>query len=171
MNYWLDLFTPYTWTRFRSADSTVAGFSPHLRKTAFGRVQRGDVMLCYLVKLSRWCGILEVVSEAYEDGTPIFSETDDPFSIRFKVSATVVLDFEQAIPIDSSPLWKQLSFTRDIVPGTHGWAQKARLRQSLTEVSAQDAVHIVRALETQALEQCVFPLDDNDRSHLRREFR
>ena len=32
MNYWLDLFTPYTWTRFKEHGSTISGFRPRQRK-------------------------------------------------------------------------------------------------------------------------------------------
>ena len=87
MNYWLDLFTPYTWTRFREHGADVSGFRPRQRKTAIQKVKRGDLFLCYLVRLSRWCGILEVQGEVFEDSAPIFAEANDPFPIRFKVSA------------------------------------------------------------------------------------
>jgi predicted RNA-binding protein with PUA-like domain len=72
MNYWLDLFTPYTWTRFRDHGATISGFRPRQRRTAYERIKPGDYLLCYLVKLSRWSGVLEVVSEAFEDSAPIF---------------------------------------------------------------------------------------------------
>lgn len=62
MSYWLDLFTPYTWTRFREHGATISGFRPRQRKTAYGKVEQGDHFLCYLVKLSRWCGVLEITS-------------------------------------------------------------------------------------------------------------
>jgi hypothetical protein len=58
VNYWLDLFTPYTWGRFKAYGAGITGFRPRQRRTAFERVKRGDLLLCYLVKLSRWCGVL-----------------------------------------------------------------------------------------------------------------
>ena len=64
MNYWLDLFTPFTWTRFRNHGEDISGFRHRQRKAAFERVKKGDLLLCYLVKVSRWCGVLEVASEA-----------------------------------------------------------------------------------------------------------
>ena len=85
MNYWLDLFTPFTWTRFRNHGADISGFRHRQRKAAFERVKKGDLLLCYLVKLSRWCGVLEVTSEAFEDRSPIFADTEDPFIIRFHV--------------------------------------------------------------------------------------
>jgi hypothetical protein len=42
MKYWLDLFTPYTWTRFREHGSSISGFRPRQRRTAFDRVSQGD---------------------------------------------------------------------------------------------------------------------------------
>jgi hypothetical protein len=72
------------------------------------------LLLCYLVKLSRWCGVLEVTSEAFEDHSPIFADTEDPFTIRFHVKPRTLLDFEKAIPIEQPELWDHPSFTRDI---------------------------------------------------------
>ena len=114
MNYWLDLFTPFTWTRFRNHGADISGFRQRQRKAAFERVKKGDLLLCYLVKLSRWCGVLEITSEAFEDHSPIFSDTEDPFTIRFHVKPRTLLDFEKAIPIEQPELWNHLSFTRDI---------------------------------------------------------
>ena len=56
--------------------------------------------------------ILEVQSEAFEDLTPIFADTNDPFPVRFKVKQRVLLDFEYAIPIEQPGLWNSLSFTK-----------------------------------------------------------
>src|SRR5687767_14739210 len=78
----LDLFTPFTWNRFQEHGANITGFRPRQRIAAFERVEPGDNLLCYLVKLSRWCGVLEVASEAFEDNTPIFAEANDPFPIR-----------------------------------------------------------------------------------------
>ena len=77
-----------------------------------GPRKQGDLFLCYLVKLSRWCGYLRLQSEAFEDLTPIFAGTNDPFPVRFKVKQRVLLDFEYAIPIEQPDLWNSLSFTK-----------------------------------------------------------
>src|SRR5579885_2482228 len=96
MKYWLDLFTPHTWTRFQEHGAGISGFRPRQRKTAFGKVETGDYFICYLVKLSRGCGLLEVISPAFEDSDPIFAEENDPFTIRFRVKPLVLLDFEKS---------------------------------------------------------------------------
>ena len=70
MKYWLDLFTPYTWTRFQKHGASITGFRPRQRTAAFEQVSRGDALLCYLVRLSRWCGALEVASEPFETQLP-----------------------------------------------------------------------------------------------------
>ena len=167
VKYWLDLFTPYTWTRFQEHGATVSGFRPRQRIAAFERVKRGDLFLCYLVKLSRWCGFLEVSSDAFESDSPIFSDTNDPFPIRFKVDAKVMLDFEEAVPIEQPELWHELSFTKSLTAGARGWAQAAKLRQSLIEISATDAGLICRVLTRQLREKQHYPLDANDLRHIR----
>lgn len=153
MTYWLDLFTPYTWTRFQDHGADISGFRPRQRKTAFERVKKGDKFLCYLVKLSRWCGLLDVSSDAFEDTTPIFADESDPFPIRFRVSPTAMLDFEHSVPINIPELWNNLSFTKDLVAGSFGWAQSARMRQSLIQVPDIDGELICRVLRRQAVEK------------------
>jgi EVE domain len=167
MKYWLDLFTPYTWHRFQENGASISGFRLRQRKAAYERVKQGDLLLCYLTKLSRWCGILDVQSDAFEDNTPIFAEANDPFPIRFKVSPRVVLDFEKAIPIEESEFWNSLSFTKALPVGSFGWAQSAGLRQSLVEIAKEDGKLLVNALERQKEQQRVYPLDTSDLRHLR----
>jgi hypothetical protein len=116
------------------------------------------------VKLSRWCGVLEVCSDAFEDTTPIFAHENDPFPIRFKVTPKVILDFDKALPIEE--LWSELTFTRQLRLGSVGWAQAANLRKSLVQIAAADGLAISRALEEQAKGGKVFPLEKSDLRHI-----
>ena len=159
MNYWLDLFTPDTWTRFRDHGADISGFRPRQRKAAFGRVKKGDKFVCYLVKLSRWCGVLEVLSDAFDDVSPIFAEENDPFPIRFKVRSEVMLDFELSIPIEIPDVWNNLSFTHGIIAGSFGWAQTAHLCQSLIQLHEADGELLCRILKQQTVLKKRYELD------------
>jgi hypothetical protein len=64
------LFTPETWAAFQAHGTTVSGFRERQRRTA-EQVNPGDIFLYYLVRLSRWCGVLDVASTVYIDSTPI----------------------------------------------------------------------------------------------------
>ena len=77
-------------------------------------VKVGDIFLCYMVRLSRWCGALEVTSAVFEDRTPIFRQTDDPYVVRFKVKPLVMLDDALAIPLAAPEVWEKLSITRKV---------------------------------------------------------
>ncbi len=59
------------------------------------------------VRLSRWCGLLEVTSDSYSDASPIFSDPD-PFVVRFKTKPLVMLGPEHSIPIEDDKLWPRL---------------------------------------------------------------
>lgn len=166
MTYWLDLFTPFTWTRFLDHGANVSGFRPRQRKTAFERIKPGDTFLCYIVRLQRWCGLLEISSSAFEDTTPIFADNNDPFPIRFHVRAIVALDFEHSIPIATPDLWANLSFTKNLVAGSVAWGQAQRMRQSLLPISESDGELISRLLHQQKVTTKSFPLDAADRRHI-----
>ena len=58
----------------------------------------GDYLLCYLVGISRFIGLLEVVSEPYEDDSPIWSA--EAFPLRVRVNKLVELTPETAVPIN-----------------------------------------------------------------------
>jgi EVE domain len=166
MNYWLQLFTPDTWMRFRVHGADVTGFTSRQRKAAFERVQKGDLLLCYLVKLSRWCGVLEVISKAFEDYRPLFVEEEDPYSVRFKVKAHVLLDFDRAIPMEVPFLWAKLSLTKGLVVGSKGWAQRAKLRQSLLRLKEDDGAYLTQVLQKQSRARKEYAIHAEDRTHL-----
>lgn len=61
MAYYLDLYSPDTYETFTASDRSITGF--HLRQLhAAEKVHPGDKLICYMMKLSRWVGILEVLS-------------------------------------------------------------------------------------------------------------
>lgn len=66
VNYWLDLFTPGTWEEARKIDFKVTGFRLS-RWKAVSKIKPGDLFVCYLTKLSRFCGILKAASQPYQD--------------------------------------------------------------------------------------------------------
>ncbi len=120
MSYFLVLFTPETWLAFRKYGATVSGFRKRQLATARDRVKPGDVLLCYMVRLSRWCGALEVNSPVFEDQSPIFSDPD-PFTVRFQVKPFVVLDVDRSLPILEEQIWSKLEETKGVVKGARGW--------------------------------------------------
>jgi hypothetical protein len=63
MNYWLDLFTGTTWKQFRDAGATTSGFTERMRGNV-GKIQKGDIFLCYVTGVMRWVGALRVVGQA-----------------------------------------------------------------------------------------------------------
>ena len=69
MRYFLDLFTPETWLAFREI-----GFRERYQRLASEQVSQGDIFLCYLTRLSRWCGALQAESDAYYDDSPIHDD-------------------------------------------------------------------------------------------------
>jgi predicted RNA-binding protein len=95
-NYWLDLFSGATWQEFLEAGANVSGFRES-RWNTVRQIKPGDYLLCYVTGISRWIGILEVVSEPFRDNTQIWKE--DEFPCRVRVKLLVDLTPETAVPI------------------------------------------------------------------------
>jgi hypothetical protein len=165
MAYLLNLFTPETWSAFREHGADTSGFRKRHQRVAREQVKPGDVFLCYLVRLSRWCGVLKIDSEVFYDDVPIFGDPD-PFCVRFKVKPVVVLAPEQAIPIFENDVWTGLSITRDIGKGAVGWGNY--FRSSLRELAPSDGEFLVALLERQNRDQRTFPFSDRDKRQLAR---
>jgi hypothetical protein len=164
MDYYLDLFTPETWDAFRAHGAAISGFRERQRKTA-DRIKPGDRFICYLVRLSRWCGILEVTSEAFTDHAPIFADPD-PFTVRFKVKPIVTLDIDKSIPILDEIVWSKLSITKNIERGRQSWAQIANVRASLRHIPDEDGHYLTQLLVEQHSKQKPFPLSAIDKQRM-----
>jgi predicted RNA-binding protein len=108
-SYWLDLFTGTTWEEFLAAGGEVSGFRERRWKTV-QQIKPGDYLLCYLTGISRWIGVLEVVSEPFKDTTPIWK--DEAFPARVRVRPVATLSPETAVPVFE--LRDELTVFRDL---------------------------------------------------------
>jgi hypothetical protein len=157
--YFLNLFSPETYEAFTKSGRDISGF--RLRhQNAAARVQPGDKLVCYMTKLSRWVGILEVNGPAFKDDTAIFYPTDDPFIIRFSVKPLAWLTKEKAIPIHDDRVWNALSFTRGHVKGSSQWT--GAVRTSLKQLDDADARFVEEFIFAQASNGQVFEIDEQE---------
>jgi hypothetical protein len=163
MAYFLHLFSPETYEAFSRSNRTVTGFKKHHRDAA-GRVKAGDKFVCYMTKLSRWVGVLEVLEGPYVDETPLFFREGDPYIVRFRVRPVVWLPIEKAIPIREDRVWNILSFTRGQNKQSANWT--APLRRSLVNLSQDDAFRLEEEIKAQAFGDVTYPVEEDDYKNL-----
>lgn len=169
MAYYLDLFSPETYEAFSKSKQDISGFRPR-QENAASKVRIGDKLICYMTKLSRWTGILEVTSEYFRDDTPIFYGANDPFVIRFRVRPVVWLEKERAVPIREDNVWNKLSFTKDWDKTSSHWTGK--LRNSLNPLHTADGVFLEELIRSQANDGASYEVDEQEYSkHLRHKVR
>ena len=159
MAYYLNLFSPETYQAFSNSMRSISGFRLRQEKTA-SRIQPGDILICYMTKLSRWIGLLEVTSSYFIDTTPLFLEKEDPFVVRFKVTPLIWLDKEHSIPIRNDEVWSQLSFTKGQDKMSSHWT--GRLRASLIQLEKPDGQLLEKVLRDQTEHPKNYVLDDRD---------
>ncbi len=114
-NYWLDLFTGKTWEEFQAVGANISGFRESRWKTV-QKINKGDYLLCYVTGISRFIAVLEVISEPFEDDSPIWS--DEYFPCRVRVRHVVELTVETAVPVHE--LRSNLSFFQNL-KSPHAW--------------------------------------------------
>ena len=163
MAYFTDLFSPETYDAFCRSSRDISGFRTRQKGMA-ERVKRGDTFVCYVTRVSRWCGLLEVVEGPFIDREPIFLPEEDPFVLRFRVRPLVWLPIEQALPIHSDEIWRSLSFTRNFEKSSTAWTGK--VRGSLVKLDDKDGKLLDEALLNQANSPVTYSLDDSERKRL-----
>lgn len=156
MSFFLNLFSPETYETFNHSDRTVSGFRRR-HTNAAARIQTGDKLVCYMTKVSRWVGLLEVIKGPYLDETPIYYPENDPFVARFRVRPIVWLPVEKAIPIYEDEVWNQLSFTREQIRGTPTWT--GSIRTSLVQLNEKDGQLLEALLFEQSRGGMTYPID------------
>ncbi len=157
MAYYLDLFSPETYEAFGHSDRTTSGFRPRQRNSA-SKIQPGDKLVCYMTRLSRWIGILEVVEGPFDDESPIFYPNDDPFTLRFRVRPAIWLSREKAVPIHEDVMWNHLTFTHRLSKNSGAWT--GRVRASLGRLDDADGKHIEQVLQRQLTGGVEFPVEE-----------
>lgn len=158
MTYYLDLSSPQTYETFGKTDRSITGFRKYHEKWA-KKINPGDRFICYMTKLSRWVGVLEVLSDYFIDKTPRYYEHDDPFIVRFKVKPLVWLDKEKAVPIHEDRVWKTLSFTKDHDKRSSKWT--GILRGSLAKLDDKDAKFLEDLMFSQSKNGITYEVDEN----------
>ena len=159
MQYFVNLFSPATYEAFGKSDRSVTGFQPGQRSAA-AKVRPGDRLLCYMTRLSRWVGVLEVVEGPFDDPTPLFHVDDDPYTLRFRVRPVIWLPLQETVPIHDDRMWKQLSFTRDLPAGSVAWT--GRVRGSLTSIAEGDGALIESVLAEQVTGGITYPVTEDE---------
>jgi hypothetical protein len=150
-SYWLDLFTGTTWDEFLKAGGDVSGFRES-KWTTVQKIKPGDYLLCYMIGISRFIGILEVKSEAFKSEERIWK--DQVFPCRLKVKQFVTLTPETAVPVHS--FRETLTcFTKPTDPRAWG----AYFRGSPAKWSTADGEVVVKALLEAKENPTVRPVD------------
>ncbi len=161
--YYIDLFSPETYDAFGRSPRDISGFRLRQKNVA-QRIKPGDVFICYLTRLSRWFGLLQVLEGPFIDDKPIFVPDNDPFVVRFRVRQIAWLDIDQALPIHADEIWNGLSFTQDLEKGSIAWTGK--VRGSLVRLDDRDGKFLEEKLNIQAREKRGFPLTDQENHKL-----
>ena len=159
MAYYIDLFSPETYEAFSKSNQNISGFRPR-QENAASRIKVGDKLICYMVKLSRWIGVLEVTSTYFRDNSPLFYTSNDPYVIRFKVKPIVWLPKEKSIPIHDDRVWMNLSFTKNVEKKGSAWTGK--IRGSLNILDELDGEFLEKLISSQAEKSELFEIDEHE---------
>lgn len=143
----------------------VSGFRPR-QENAASQIQIGDKLVCYMTKLGRWVGILEVVSKYFRDDSPVFYTSNDPSVIGVKVRPLVWLPKEKALPIREDMVWNKLSFTKGNEKNSAIWTGK--LRNSLNTLDNSDGAFLEKLLLGQIHADETYPVDEDEYTKLLR---
>jgi len=162
MNYYIDLFSPETAKAFESSNKDISGFRIS-RKTYVNNMNigPGDRFICYVTKLQRLVGVLEIKSKPFQDDKPIFMKDNDPFVLRFNVQPIVWLPLEKAIPLHEDFIWNTLSFTKGLAKTDNSWTWRV-FGSPNHHWPKEDCIFLEKILLEQAQKQVDYPFSEDD---------
>ena len=166
MNYFIDLFTPETARVFEQSKQDVSGFRIS-RKTYFEnqKIGPGDKFICYVTRLQRFVGILEITSKHFIDETPLFLKENDPFVLRINVKTLVWLPLDKAIPVHEDFIWSNLSFTKGLTKDSYRWTYM--VFSSPRAWPKSDCEFLEKALVEQSQKLIEYRFSDDDEKKLK----
>jgi len=164
MAHYIYLFSPDTFAAFSKTDRSIAGVRSNQSGLA-SKLEFGDKLICYVTKISRWVGVLEVNGKMFVSTKPIFTDEDDPFTNRFNVSPLVWLTLETAIPIHEDRCWNLLTFTKDLPKASARWTPM--VRTSLKKLQTGDGIGLESILKQQSGNSITYPLSELDKIKLK----
>jgi hypothetical protein len=142
MQHWTHLYTWKTWGEFLESGGRITGF-PERRWNTVQQIQSGDIILCYLIGLSRYVGLLEVTGEPFIGYKPIWSERVYPARVEVRVRLELLPEY--GVPVTA--LEHELSYFKDLkAPRAWSW----HFRSAPILETPQDAEVVVNALEIAA---------------------
>jgi hypothetical protein len=68
-NYYVVVFTRKSWHLFLAAGGTTAGF-PSKAWNRVAKLRPGDYLLCYVVEVKQWIGLIRVTGDPYSGSEP-----------------------------------------------------------------------------------------------------
>lgn len=143
------------------SSKNISGFRKR-QENAASHIQKGDILVCYMTRISRLFGLFEVVDKYFLDDTPIFVDEEDPYVIRFNIKPIILLDIEHSIPIFDEKFWGKLSFTKK-----RSWT--AMVRSSLREIASEDGDLINKVLNEQQKVRISYKLDEKEEKKLKQK--
>jgi hypothetical protein len=166
MNYYIDLFSPETAVAFEKSTRDITGFRISRKTYVENRkMGPGDRFICYVTRLQRFIGVLEVKTKSFQDDRPVFVKENDPFVLRFGVVPIVWLPLEKSIPIHQDSLWNNLSFTKGLDKSSNKWTFMVFSSPRLWPT--EDCILLENALLEQARRQVDYPFSEDDQKKLR----
>jgi len=166
MNYYIDLFSPETAKAFSNSSKEVSGF--RISRKTYVENQKlgpGDRFICYVTRLQRFIGVLEVKEKYFIDEKPIFTNENDPFVLRFKVKPIVWLSLDKAVPIREEFVWDRLSFTKNLSKDSNRWTYMVFSSPRLWP--EEDCKYLESILEEQNKKMIDYPFSEDDQKKLK----
>lgn len=169
MNYYIDLFSPETAAAFSKSSQDISGFRISQKTYVENRkIGMGDIFICYVTKIQRFIGALEVKGSYFIDNNPVFTNENDPFVLRFEIEPIVWLPIEKGIPIHEDLVWKKLSFTRDLSKETKDSARWTYMVLSSPRLwPKEDCEYLLKVLKEQAEKLTDYPFNEDEQKKLK----
>ena|SRR5208337_1629971 len=140
--YFLAVFSVTSWREFLRNGAKVYGTTGNQINRA-KKLQKGDLLICYITGFSQFVGIVEIISDAYVDKSRIWEE--DTFPVRFDVR--LIEKLSEHSGISGKGLIGKITVLKNLNNPKKWWAF---FINSLNEFPAEDGEYLVNEIKMKA---------------------
>jgi hypothetical protein len=159
--YFRTSYTPTTYKEFRENQIQKTGV-PLRFKTLVKNISPGDIMLIYVIKYSRFCGLFEVASEFTPSSNSLYRKDDEKhFVLQADIKNIIALPEEQGKSMFMDDIWENLTLTK-------GKSKRGGYFQgSISTLKREDGQLLEKLIREQSVNKIVYPFSEKEIEHIK----
>ena len=158
-------YSPYTYELFLKTSMNKTGIVEYYKNSA-KKVNVGDILIVYLIGISRFCGLFEVSSKFKIDRDSVYFRGDE-FTLVCDIKNVIWLPIENTLSIFNPEIWNNFSITRGLEKDNKRWV--GSFLSGFMQLKKSDGELLERLITDQNINRISFPLNQKETDEYKRK--